>query len=143
MILDSQSLFSDAQAITASAVSTNVIDLRPVGTAKGQVLIRDIGPGNPIELLIQVVEDFDALTSLTIDIQVDDNVAFSSAKVGQSQGILLADLAAGKQSAMQYIPVHTDEAFLRLNYTVTGSNPTVGKITAGVSGGNDSNNNTY
>ena len=57
MLLDAQNLFSDAQAITATAASTNVID---TGSAK------DDGKGAGVPLLIQCVEDFDNLTSLTI-----------------------------------------------------------------------------
>ena len=143
MILDIQTLFSDQQAITASVISDNVYDLRPVGVAKGQSLSRDVGPGNPINLLIQVTEDFDNLTSLAIQVVTDDDEAFGSATVVQEQTILLADLVAGKQSAMQFIPIHVEEDFVAINYVVTGSAPTQGKITAGVSGGNDSNNNTY
>ena len=39
MIFDKQNLFSDAQAITADAASTNVIDLGPTGTPVGGSLV--------------------------------------------------------------------------------------------------------
>lgn len=144
MILDSQNLMSDQQAIVATAVSTNVLDLRPVGIAKKtQQLVRDIGSGSKVPLLIQVTEDFDALTSLTIDLQVSADEAFSSPISVVSESVLLADLLEGRQSPIGEVPIHTDQPFMRMAYTVVGSNPTVGKITAGISGGNATNNNTY
>ena len=49
MLLDAQCLFSDAQAITATAASTNVVRF-----GKGEFTF--------VPLLIQVVEDFATLT---------------------------------------------------------------------------------
>lgn len=135
MILDQQTLLSDAQAITATAASTNILDLGPIRLGA----VRDIGKGVPIPLLIQVVEAFNNLTSLTVALQVDDNSAFSSAKTVWSNVVVLADLKAGKIVIPEFITRGTDEQFLRLNYTVTGTAPTLGKVTAGVTMGNQSN----
>lgn len=141
MLLDELTLFSDQQAITASAASTNHVDLGATATPPlGNALVRDIGGANDIPLLVQVTEAFDNLTSLRVDIQVDDNNSFSSAKVvGSSGEILLADLVAGKQMPMPVIPAGTNERYLRLFYTVTGTAPTAGKVTASVSAGNQTN----
>lgn len=134
MIFDRQTLFSDAQAITADAASTNVIDLGPIGPG----IVRDVGKGKKIPLVIQVVEAFNTLTSIEVKVEVDDNSAFSSPKVVASTGaILLADLTAGKRFSIDVIPRGTNERFLRLNYDVTGTAPTLGKITAGVVMGDD------
>lgn len=122
MILDQNLILSDAQAVTATAASTNVIDLG---------VSRDIGPGYEIPLLIQVVEDFNNLTSLTVDVQTDDASNFGTATSLASQTIALASLKAGAKSAIQCIPVGT-KRYLRINYTVTGTAPTTGKVTAGV-----------
>lgn len=138
MILDQNAIFSDAQAIVASAVSTNTYDLGLPGVAayNSVQLKRNIGKGCEIPLLIQVVEDFDALTSLTIHVQSDDNVGFSSAKNVMSETVLLADLKAGYISNIDKLP-EIKEQFIRLSYVVAGSNPTVGKITAAFVGAVD------
>lgn len=126
MIIDSTNLFSDQQAITATAVSTNAIDL---GVA------RQVGAGTAIPLLVQVNEDFSDLTSLTVAVQTDSDEAFGTAKTLTEQNIALADLSAGKQFDFKVIPTGTDR-YIRMNYTVTGTAPTTGKITAGVTMGN-------
>ena len=135
MIFDQQNLLSDAQAITASAPSTNTIDLSPIANG----ITRDIGKGKGIPLRVQVVETFNNLTSLTVALQVDDTSAFAAPKLVWSQSIVLADLKAGYVVVPEYITRGADKKFLRLNYTVTGTAPTTGKITAGVTMGNQSN----
>ena len=138
MILDMQSLFSDNQAITATAVSTNVVDLgateAPVNRAAptNPVLIKDLGKGEPTPILIQVTEDFDALTSLNIAVQVDTVEGFGSPTEVLSVDVVLADLVAGYQTPIIWVPTKVNQRFMRLNYTVTGSNPTVGTVLAGL-----------
>jgi len=134
MILDSQTLFSDAQAITGTAVSTNVVQIGHLTNTPG-----DMGAGGPIPLLIQVVEAFDNLTNLVVTVEVDADAAFSDTKIVTSVTVLLADLVVGKQIAPQYVPFGTKEAFMRIKYTVGGSSPSAGKITAGISKGNQTN----
>lgn len=132
MILDNLNLLSDQQAIVASAVSTNVLDLKALGvTYDGVQLIRKQFI-REIPFMVQVTEDFDALTSLTIEFQTDDNVGFASAKVVFSVVVALAELQAGYQLPIDKLPRGINEQYFRLNYTVTGANPTVGKISAGV-----------
>lgn len=138
MILDNQTLFSDRQAVTASAASTNVIDLGPINLG----MVRDIGPGTAIPVLLQVVENFTAAgaATLTVAIQVDDNSAFSSPKtVHTTAAIPVATLKAGYQLPLDWIPRGTDERFMRLNYTVATGPFTAGRITAGVTTGVNTN----
>ncbi len=82
MHLDAQNLFSDAQAITATAVSTNHIDLgdtaQPV--LSPVKLTRDIGGNYDIPLLVQVVEDFTGGTSVTVQVQMAAANSFASPK---------------------------------------------------------------
>lgn len=134
MIFDTTNLFSNAQAITATTVSTNVIDLGANGRVVGGSanLIRDIGLGQSIPLRVQVVEGFNLLTSLTVTIQVDDNEAFSSPTTVDAQTISLAGLTVGAVfNGLYFVPPKTNERYVRLNYTVTGTAPTLGKVTAG------------
>lgn len=134
MVLDILSLFSDSQAITATAASTNSYDLGAPGVIPyGNIQLRKrLGKTEcNLPLLIQVVEDFDNLTSLRIAIETDDNSAFSSPKEVIGVDVLLADLKAGFISPIESLPRGVNERYMRLKYTVTGAAPTVGKITAG------------
>ncbi len=134
MLMDLQSMFSNRQAITATAASTDVLDLGAAGTpkfAKGPV-IRDLGRGRPIPINIQIVEAFNNLTSLTVALQVDNDSAFGSPKTVLSVVVPLAELTAGRTIPPFYIPVGVDERYVRLLYTVTGTAPTLGRVTAGL-----------
>jgi hypothetical protein len=143
MITDLTTLFSNAQAITATAASTNLIDLGAPGTVYGAAaaLTRDIGKGRQIPIALRVTESFNNLTSLAISVETDDNASFSSATtVFTSPAYPLADLAIGARALLpDYIPIGTNERYMRLKYTVVGTAPTTGKITSGVSMGNQTN----
>lgn len=136
MIFDRTLLFSDGQAVTATTVSTNVVDLGKTGTVYGASapLVREIGYGTDAELSISVTQSFNNLTSLTISIEVDDNAAFSSATtVWTSPAYTLAQVAAGAKYLLpDRLPAGVNERYVRLRYTVAGTAPTLGKITAGV-----------
>lgn len=136
---DLQTEFSDAQAITASAASTNFINLGAPNTVPGapSATPRDIGGGGRQHVSIEVVEAFATLTSLTVNVEVDDNSSFSSAKTVATTGpIAVAALTLGAKLPISMLPKGVDEQYLRLNYVVAGSNATAGKITAGLSVGN-------
>lgn len=142
MLLDEQALFSDQQAITATAASTNYINLGTPATPPGSpaALKRDIGGGNDIPILVQVTEVFNNLTTLQVDVEVDDNSSFSSPKVTASTGaVALASLVAGKKLSISVVPPGTDEQHMRLKYTVVGTAPTTGKVTAGIVAGVQTN----
>lgn len=136
MIFDSTSLFSSAQAITASAASSNVIDLGQPGTVFGAAtpLARDIGKGAEVPIGLRVVESFNNLTSLTVMVETDDNAGFTSpTAVFTSIAYPLADLASGARHLLpDEIPVGVNERYVRLKYTVAGTAPTTGRITAGI-----------
>ncbi len=129
MLFDAKLLMSNAQAITASAASTDIIDR---GDSK------DVGRAGDIPLVIQVVEPFNTLTSLTIDLQTDDSSGFGAARSLYQIVVPLADLKLGYQTPVITLPQKT-KRYLRVNYTVTGTAPTTGKITAGVVAGVQTN----
>lgn len=144
MIFDRTELFSDSQAITATTASTNVLDTGGTGTVYGAAaaLRRDLGKGTPIPLAIRVVQSFNNLTSLTITYEVADDAAFSTNKttVFTSPTYALADLASGARHLLpDFVPVTADRRYHRLLFTVAGTAPTLGKITAGIVAGNQTN----
>jgi len=136
MLSDKLGTFSNQQAITASAASTDYVVLGATGTpAPGHTvaLKRDIGRGNPVEIRVQVTETFLTCDSLKVAIQTDDDTAFGSAvTVLETEAIAVASLVAGYVFNLKYIPRNTDEQNLRLYYTVAGSNATAGKVFAAV-----------
>lgn len=145
MIFDATNLFSDAQAITASAASTNYIDLGAAGTTEGgTAIVRDIGPGNEIEILVQVTTVFDSSAddeTLTVAIQMDSTTTFTPDKTIQLEVISNANLKTlGYRVPIRVVPDGVNLRYIRLYYTVTGSgNFTAGKITAGIVAGVQTN----
>ena len=115
MILDEQGLFSNQQKITATAVSTNVLDLGK----------REISFGTPVEVFIQVTETFNNLTSLSIKVQTAIDEAFTTPVDLVEHSILLAKLTKGTVSTIKFLP-QGNLGFMRLKYTVTGTAPTTG-----------------
>lgn len=114
MMLDSFLQLSDAQALTATAASTNHINL---GSD------RDMGKGEPMALVVTVgVALAGTSPTFQVAIQTDDNSSFSSATTLQSSETFTA-LAAGDKVV---VPLgHTNEQYLRANYTLGGTSPTV------------------
>lgn len=125
--VDSLLLFSDAQAITADAVSTNVVDLGAE---------REIGIGEPVAVKIIVDTAADVTTGdedYRFNLQTDSAAAFSS-PVNVISRIFLGAGAPGLASSLLvagfefYIPVPADttlERALRLDYDVTGTTPSI------------------
>ena len=140
MILSAEQLFSDDQAITASADSTNVIDLGAPGTPYGgaAALHQDVGKGAKIPILVQVTEAFNNLTSLEIKVSKGSATTLGTTIV--SEVVVLADLVVGKQMVIDVLPNEVDERYLGMEYVVTGTAPTTGKITAGICMGVQTNN---
>ncbi len=137
-IMDRTLLFSDGQAITATAASTNLVDLGAYDTRMTQA--RDKGLGTSVPLEVTVTQSFNNLTSLTISIEGDDNAAFSSATtIWTSPAYTLAQLATGAKYLLpDSLPAGLTERYVRMKYTVAGTAPSLGKITAGVSMGRQS-----
>jgi hypothetical protein len=135
MILDNTNIFSDGQAITATANSTNVIDLGAAGTPVGAAVAigRDIGAGTDIYVATNVTQAFNNLTSLKIALVSDDNTSLSSPKEIASRTYLLAEInATGQLTFPARIPMGANEQYLGVVYTVTGTAPTTGKVTSAI-----------
>jgi hypothetical protein len=117
-----------AQAITATANSTNVLDTRQSGLPA----LEDLGVGYPtVWLIVNVVQAFNTLTSLKIDLVSDSASSLASSPVTHfSKTILLAGLTAGAQVVRVQIPSDLYKEFMGLIYTVAGTNPTTGSLFA-------------
>lgn len=126
MLVDKQNLFSEKQAITATAESTNMIDLGASFDLPGA------DTHQPMELFVVVTEDFNNLTDLTVSVQSDDDAAFGSPKtIALAAGVALASLKEGYRFPIQNLP-KIEERYVKVKYTVNGTAPTTGKITAGL-----------
>lgn len=142
MIFSAQQIFSDDQAITATAISTNVIDLGAPGTPYGgaAALNQDIGKGVPVNILIQVTVAFATLTSLAITVEQSAAAALTTPTVLATESLGVAALVVGTQLHVQVVPVaHVTRRYMGIRYTVGGSDATAGKITAGITWGNQTN----
>lgn len=125
MILSTELLFSEAQNLTSTGASTNIIDLGATGTPLGgpTSLVRDIGKGKPVPILVQLTEDAGG-TNPTLDValQVDDNDSFSSPKT-----VMAAQQVAGGSDGdrvwLWVVPEETNERYMRLSYTLGGTSP--------------------
>lgn len=141
MILDTQTMFSDDQVITASAASTNLLDLGASATPTGAAaaISRDLGM-SVVPILIQATAAFATCTSLKVAIQTDDNASFSSAVVAlETEAIPVATLIVGYKYVINWVPYTVNERYVRLYYTIAGSSASTGTITAGLSMGNQTN----
>ena len=133
MILDMQTTFSENQAVTATAISTNVIEFPDNGTVVNEAaaVARNLGPGNELPILIQVTEAFATATSITFSLESSAAAGLTAATVHwTSAAIPIATLVAGYRLPIRIMPDGTMLKYLGLRYTVTGSNATAGKITA-------------
>lgn len=112
MMLDKQTTMSDEQAVTATAVSTNVYDL---GVGLG-----NLGAGQPVYFEASVAEDFAGLTSLTIDVIASDSADMATPTVINSSGaVTLANLKSGYRFAGA-VGMHTLKRYIAFKYTVGG-----------------------
>jgi hypothetical protein len=126
MYVDSQLLFSDAQAVTASAASTNYIDLG---------IARSMGVGRVLYLVVLCVvamTDSGSDSTINVDLETDDNTSFSSASVVQDLGTFAALSAVGTRlvAALQLEPANAFERYARVYYTAANGNLTTGSFDA-------------
>ena len=146
MILSQQQIMSDKQEVTASALSTNVIDLKKAGVPYGAVgLESDMGKGEPVGLLISVNKDVLAAGSATVDIalEVSDNEDMSSSTVVYSTGaVAKADLVKGYKIPFRTLPVGVNKQYLAVRYTVATGPLTAGEFTAALTNGDNGSWNT-
>jgi hypothetical protein len=134
MQLDYQNLFSDLQAITVTAASTNIIDLGTPNVVPGAPAAskRDLGGARNVPLLVQVTTAFAGGTSLLAELETSTDAAFTSPIVVSSSGVIpVAKLTVGSQLGIVMVPGGADLQYLRMKYTVAGT-MSAGNMTAGI-----------
>ena len=146
MILDAQAILSDQQTIALSfsatpVLSTNTIDLGaaptlPLAGPSGTALTarKDVGRGNPPELLVQITETVTSAGAATVQVQL---ITSASANLGtptviqSTAAIALATLVAGYQFRLA-IPPGIAQRYLGVQYIIGVADTTAGKVTAGI-----------
>lgn len=126
MIIDTNLRFSNAQAITAAAQSTNVVDLHKAS--------RDAGNGRPLFVVVVVTTAFTDAGSdstLTVTLEGDSTAAMVPAK-SRDLFIIPALAAVGDTFISPLHPRGAVEAyqFIDLKYTPNNGNLTTGAVTA-------------
>lgn len=119
MIFDRENLFSASQAVTATAVSQNVV-----------AVPKNAGVGMNLAISVNVVEKFVGLTSLEVQLQSADVDTGPFVTIDTTGAIALAELNSGKVINFGSLPPRTGK-YLRLNYVVVGAG-TAGKLTSGI-----------
>ena len=116
MFIDANLEMSSAQALTATAASTNYIDL---------TVDRDIGVGSMMYWVVHVVVAADDTTgdeTYVAALETDDNTSFSS--VTQLASFTIPrGTAAGTKYWIGF--PNNNERYIRTNYTLGGTTPTV------------------
>ncbi|EAA5679595.1 hypothetical protein D6R12_09710 [Salmonella enterica subsp. enterica serovar Weltevreden] len=138
MILDKLLMFSEKQAVTVSAASTDVIDLGPIDGTR-----RDIGVGYPLEFWATVDTTATAAGAATLNAQLQtspDNSTWTT--IYDSGALALAALTAGTRLFSAKVPAGV-QRYLRVNYTVGTGPLTAGAFTSGINLDVDNNSPYY
>lgn len=132
MIIDRFNEYSDAQDVTASAASTNVVDLDAAGNIEGK----------PYYLHVKVNTSAAASgdATVTVALQTDSDEAFGSATtLWTSAAIGKAALTAGTEVVRLPINGMPLKRYTRVYYTVATGPLTAGKFDAFLSADGDTN----
>lgn len=131
MYIDTNLEFSDAQAVTATALSTNVYDALTIAGGGGSVGINggtltvDLGQAADIYLVViatAAAAGGDAAKTLTITLESDDNAPLASSTVHFSTGAILGSaITAGARLVTLRLPHGAYQRYVGLRYTVSAS----------------------
>lgn len=134
MYIDKQAEFSDAQAVTATAISTNVMDL--ISNASGKNPLRDVGTGQDVYLVITTqaaaTDDLsDATLTVTLESDSTANLATSPTTHFSTGALAFAAFSpVGTVLAAVKLPAGSYERYLGVRYTVGAGPLTAGAFDA-------------
>lgn len=131
MFVDAQLEFSDSQAITASAASTNIIDFNP---AFDYNTVIDAGAGEPTFLVVTPSVTFAAAGEATLAIELrayaKEDKSDTPTVIFSTPAKALGSLVAGKPVVVVALPSANYKRFLSLQYTVATGPFTAGALDA-------------
>jgi hypothetical protein len=134
MYLDSRLEFSDGQAVTATAISTNVVDL--ISNASGKNPVRDIGTGEDVYLVVitrTAATDSGSDATLAVSLESDstENLATSPTVHFTTGALAFARFSpAGAVLAAVKLPSGDYERYLGVRFTVASGPLTAGNFDA-------------
>lgn len=117
--IDKLGEFSSAQALTATADATNVLDLKAIG---------QLGSGTPMQVVVQVNVAADATTgdeTYQFSVTTDDNASLTSDTTIATRTIAAASLTANSIHLIDIPENVATERYLGLVYTLGGTTPTI------------------
>ncbi len=132
MILDAQLEFSDAQAVTATAVSTNVVDLGPVADNP----LRDIGTGEEMYLVVSTQDaatdvGSDATLTVTLESSTTADLATTPTVHFTTGALAFATFSPSGASLIAVkLPRGDYKRYLGVRYTVASGPLTAGTFNA-------------
>lgn len=130
MIIDAQNTFANAQLLTATAISTNVIDTNP--STFSQTLVQNLGGvGAPFLVIsVPVALTSAGATTLVITLESDSTANLATAPVvhWSSGAIPKATLVAGYQFLLPMPIDNNVKRYLGLRFTVATGPFTGGSI---------------
>ena len=140
MFVDTQAEFSDAQAVTSTAISSNVMDLQAAlgaGTnIAGGNTVLDIGQGEDVYLVVQTavaITDTGSDATLTVTLESATDAGLTTGAVVHLATATLAFAtysAAGSQILVAKLPIADYKRYLGVRYTVASGPFTAGAIDA-------------
>lgn len=135
-MIDKQHIYSEDQAITADAASTNIVDLGALVDDRDTAL-SEFGPeGGKLRLVVIATEAFNNLTDVKFSLQECATEGGTYTEV-ISKTVALAALTLNAEILnIQLLPGL--KRYTRMYYDVTGTAPTTGKVTAVLAWGHTS-----
>lgn len=137
MYVDSQLEFSNAQALTSTAISTNVVDLRPTTSGQTLNLQQNDGAGEDVYLVVQtqtLITDSGSDATLAVTLEsADDAGLTTNARVHASSGTLAfaSYNTVGSKIMVLKLPQQIDyRRYLGLRFTIASGPFTAGAVDA-------------